>query len=140
MAKLYAGGQIRTLRTARGLTQADMARALDLSTSYLNQLENDQRPLTASVLVQLTTQWQIILMDQHFHAFLFAKCNTMTPPNAISEMSLSAAYSSMLVPLVASEELILTRHPIIKGWILDFTFISQCMRCPNCDSYDHRRA
>ena len=55
MAKLYAGGQIRTLRTARGLTQADMARALDLSTSYLNQLENDQRPLTASVLVQLTT-------------------------------------------------------------------------------------
>lgn len=55
MAKLYAGGQIRTLRTARGLTQADMARALDLSTSYLNQLENDQRPLTASALVQLTT-------------------------------------------------------------------------------------
>ena len=55
MAKLYAGGQIRTLRTARGLTQAEMARALDLSTSYLNQLENDQRPLTAPVLVQLTT-------------------------------------------------------------------------------------
>ena len=55
MAKLYAGGQIRTLRTTRGLTQSDMARALDLSTSYLNQLENDQRPLTAAVLVQLST-------------------------------------------------------------------------------------
>lgn len=59
MAKLYAGGQIRTLRTARGLTQADMARALDLSTSYLNQLENDQRPLTASVLLQLTTVFDV---------------------------------------------------------------------------------
>ena len=59
MAKLYAGGQIRTLRSTRGMTQAEMARALELSPSYLNQLENNQRPLTASVLVQLTAAFGV---------------------------------------------------------------------------------
>lgn len=59
MAKLYAGGQIHTLRTTRGLTQAEMAKALELSPSYLNQLENNQRPLTASVLVQLTAAFGV---------------------------------------------------------------------------------
>ena len=53
MAKHFAGAQIRTVRTSRGLTQVEMARKLDISTSYLNQLENDQRPLTVTVLLQL---------------------------------------------------------------------------------------
>lgn len=59
MPKLFAGAQIRTLRTAHRLTQAEAARALDISTSYLNQLENDQRPLTAPVLVALTTAFGV---------------------------------------------------------------------------------
>lgn len=54
MAKHYAGARIHTLRTTEGLTQVDMARKLGISTSYLNQLENDQRPLTVTVLLQLT--------------------------------------------------------------------------------------
>lgn len=54
MAKHFAGAQIRTVRTSRGLTQVEMARKLDISTSYLNQLENDQRPLTVTVLLQLS--------------------------------------------------------------------------------------
>ena len=59
MAKLYAGGQIRTLRTARNLTQADAAVLVGISPSYLNQLENDQRPLTATVLLQLTSAFGV---------------------------------------------------------------------------------
>ncbi len=59
MAKLYAGGPIRTLRGTHGMTQTEMAKALDLSPSYLNQLENNQRPLTASVLVQLTAAFGV---------------------------------------------------------------------------------
>lgn len=54
MAKHFAGAQIHTLRMNRGLTQVEMARKLGISTSYLNQLENDQRPLTVTVLLQLT--------------------------------------------------------------------------------------
>lgn len=54
MAKHFAGGRIRTLRQQQGFTQVDMAKHLGISTSYLNQLENDQRPLTVPVLVQLS--------------------------------------------------------------------------------------
>lgn len=54
MAKLFAGGRIRTVRRQHDLTQVDMARRIGISASYLNQLENDQRPLTVAVLVELT--------------------------------------------------------------------------------------
>ncbi|MGD7003876.1 short-chain fatty acyl-CoA regulator family protein [Corynebacterium halotolerans] len=59
MSKLFAGARIRTLRRSRSLTQVEMARQLDLSTSYLNQLENDQRPLTATVLLALTAAFPV---------------------------------------------------------------------------------
>ena len=59
MAKLFAGGRIRALRQREGLTQVEMARQLGISTSYLNQLENDQRPLTASVLVHLARAFNL---------------------------------------------------------------------------------
>ncbi|GEO80710.1 short-chain fatty acyl-CoA regulator family protein [Pararhodospirillum oryzae] len=55
MTKAFVGAQIRRLREDRGLTQAALARQLDLSPSYLNQLERNQRPLTVPVLVRLST-------------------------------------------------------------------------------------
>lgn len=54
MAKHFAGPRIRRLRADLGVSQVELARRLDLSTSYLNQLENDQRPLTVAVLMRLT--------------------------------------------------------------------------------------
>ena len=42
-----------------GLTQVEMAKQLNLSTSYLNQLENDQRPLTVTVLIQLAEAFNV---------------------------------------------------------------------------------
>lgn len=53
MRKTFAGVRLRTLREQRGLTQAALAQALDLSTSYVNQLENNQRPLSVPVLLRL---------------------------------------------------------------------------------------
>lgn len=47
------GVRLRRLREERGLTQAALARALELSPSYLNQLEKNQRPLTVPVLLKL---------------------------------------------------------------------------------------
>lgn len=51
--KLYAGHQIRRLRKLHGLTQAAMAELLDISPSYLNLIERNQRPLTASLILKL---------------------------------------------------------------------------------------
>ena len=39
--KLFVGRQIREIRQANGLTQAVFAERLGISTSYLNQLENN---------------------------------------------------------------------------------------------------
>lgn len=48
-----AGPAIRRLRRREGLTQAAMAARLAISTSYLNLLERNQRPLSARLVVQL---------------------------------------------------------------------------------------
>ncbi|SCK18867.1 hypothetical protein VAR608DRAFT_1362 [Variovorax sp. HW608] len=53
MHKTYMGVRLKTLREQRGITQAALAQALKLSPSYLNQLENNQRPLTVPVLLRL---------------------------------------------------------------------------------------
>ncbi len=53
MRKTFMGVRLRTLREQRGLTQAALAHALDLSPSYVNQLENNQRPLSVPVLLKL---------------------------------------------------------------------------------------
>ncbi|MFD4543029.1 short-chain fatty acyl-CoA regulator family protein [Streptomyces bauhiniae] len=54
MGKTYAGGRLRRLREERRMSQADLARVLGISPSYLNQMEHDSRPLTVPVLLRLT--------------------------------------------------------------------------------------
>ncbi|WP_444870374.1 helix-turn-helix domain-containing protein [Rhodobacter capsulatus] len=53
MAKAFMGVRLKRLREDRGITQASLARALEISPSYLNQIENNQRPLTVPVLLKL---------------------------------------------------------------------------------------
>lgn len=53
MRKTFMGVRLRALREQRGLTQAALAQRLDLSPSYVNQLENNQRPLSVPVLLKL---------------------------------------------------------------------------------------
>ncbi|WP_223552465.1 short-chain fatty acyl-CoA regulator family protein [Pseudomonas sp. BF-R-01] len=60
MRKTFMGIRLRTLREQRGLSQAAMAEVLQLSPSYLSQLEHDQRPLTVAVLLRLK---QVFDMD-----------------------------------------------------------------------------
>nr|WP_202532987.1 short-chain fatty acyl-CoA regulator family protein [Streptomyces sp. SID4923] len=54
VSKTYAGARLRQLRTERRMSQADLARVLGISPSYLNQMEHDSRPLTVPVLLRLT--------------------------------------------------------------------------------------
>lgn len=57
--KIYAGSRLRRLREERRLTQLALAKTLGLSPSYLNQLENDQRPLTVPVLLKLNSMFEL---------------------------------------------------------------------------------
>lgn len=51
--RLFAGHQLRALRRTHGLSQAQAAARLGISTSYLSQIENGDRPLTELVLAAL---------------------------------------------------------------------------------------
>lgn len=53
MRKAFMGVRLRRLREEQKLKQVDLAHALDISPSYLNQLEQNQRPLTVPVLLKL---------------------------------------------------------------------------------------
>ncbi|PNG25430.1 helix-turn-helix domain-containing protein [Methylocella silvestris] len=52
--KIFAGPRLKRLRRERRLTQARMADELDVSPSYLNLMESNQRPITSPVLTRLT--------------------------------------------------------------------------------------
>lgn len=55
MRKAYMGVRLRRLREERNLKQIELARALGISSSYLNQLEQNQRPLTVPVLLKINS-------------------------------------------------------------------------------------
>lgn len=55
--RIFAGKSVRTLRMRHGMKQAQMADVLGISVSYLSQIENDDRPLTAPILAMLTRRF-----------------------------------------------------------------------------------
>ncbi|MGH6835509.1 MAG: helix-turn-helix domain-containing protein [Methylocella sp.] len=57
--KIFAGPRLKRLRRERQLTQAAMAAELDVSPSYLNLMERNQRPITVQVLIRLTDAYGI---------------------------------------------------------------------------------
>ena len=52
--RIFAGSQLRQLRDARELKQADLATKLGISAPYLSQLESDDRPLNPALLEKLS--------------------------------------------------------------------------------------
>ncbi|WP_425414883.1 helix-turn-helix domain-containing protein [Rubellimicrobium mesophilum] len=57
--KVFSGEAVRAMRQGAGLTQADLARRLQISPSYLNQIEHNQRALTAGVLLELARVFRV---------------------------------------------------------------------------------
>ncbi|MGV9673590.1 MULTISPECIES: short-chain fatty acyl-CoA regulator family protein [unclassified Gordonia (in: high G+C Gram-positive bacteria)] len=57
--RMFVGPRLRRLRDEQGLSQAALARRIEKSTSYVNQLENDQRPITVPVLLALTREFDL---------------------------------------------------------------------------------
>jgi predicted transcriptional regulator/transcriptional regulator with XRE-family HTH domain len=59
--KLFLGRPLRRLRRELGLNQSAMAAEIGVSPSYLNHLERNQRPATASVLLRLAQAYDVDL-------------------------------------------------------------------------------
>ena len=55
--KLYAGAKLREIRTRLGLTQKAFAAKLGVSLPYLNQMENNNRPLSTTVVLALAEEF-----------------------------------------------------------------------------------
>ena len=55
--KLYAGVKLREARQKLGLTQRSFAEKLGVSLPYLNQMENNHRPLSAGVVLALAQEF-----------------------------------------------------------------------------------
>jgi predicted transcriptional regulator/transcriptional regulator with XRE-family HTH domain len=71
MSKAFMGVRLRWLREERRLTQAELAQTLAISTSYMSQLEKNQRPLTVPLLIRLNTAFgvdiQLFSNDEEAH-------------------------------------------------------------------------
>ncbi len=65
MPKTFVGSRLRQLRGERGFSQAALAQMLEISPSYLNQIEHDVRPLTVAVLLRIT---EVFGVDATFFA------------------------------------------------------------------------
>ena len=65
MPKTFVGSRVRQLRSERGFSQAALAQTLEISPSYLNQIEHDVRPLTVAVLMRIT---EVFGVDATFFA------------------------------------------------------------------------
>jgi predicted transcriptional regulator/transcriptional regulator with XRE-family HTH domain len=61
MSALRLGNKVRTLRRRDGISQTQLAARLDISASYLNLIEHNQRPLTAHLLVKVAQVFKLDL-------------------------------------------------------------------------------
>ena len=55
--KLYAGAKLRETRVRLGLTQKAFAQRLGVSLPYLNQMENNHRPVSSTVILALVQEF-----------------------------------------------------------------------------------
>ncbi|MGB0903532.1 MAG: helix-turn-helix domain-containing protein, partial [Mangrovicoccus sp.] len=61
--KLFVGARIRNLRQSQKMTQRAFADRLGISSSYLNQIENNQRPISASVILALVDRFGVDIAE-----------------------------------------------------------------------------
>ncbi len=61
--KLLIGARMKRLRNSLAMTQADFARRLDVSPTYVNLIERNQRPVSAAVLLKLAEEFDVNVAD-----------------------------------------------------------------------------
>lgn len=110
--KMFMGARLRRLREDRDLTQAALAAALGLSPSYLNQLENNQRPLTVAVLLKLNAAFglDVQVFSDEDEARLLAQLREASLDAGPAEDLTSAELRSLAMNMPAAARLIASLH------------------------------
>ena len=112
MRKTFLGVKLKTLREQRGLTQAALAQLLALSPSYLNQLENNQRPLSVPVLLRLQSSLGVDLQvfSDDDEARLTAQLQTVMAEAAGDTVVARAELRSLAQQMPALAQVIIRMH------------------------------
>ncbi|WP_298271873.1 short-chain fatty acyl-CoA regulator family protein [uncultured Bradyrhizobium sp.] len=113
MKKAFMGVRLKRLREERRLTQQALASAIGISLSYLNQLENNQRPLTIAVLLKLNAVFgvDVQLFSEDDEARLVADLRETLSPTVVGEAISAAEIRELAVnmPAVARAIISLSR-------------------------------
>jgi hypothetical protein len=112
MHKTYMGVRLKTLREQRGITQAALAQALNLSPSYLNQIENNQRPLTVPVLLRLQSSLGVDLQffSEDEEARLISEVREVVAEAAGQEPVSMAEVQAMVGQMPAMAQVLVRLH------------------------------
>src|ERR1700728_1418181 len=103
MKKAFMGVQLKRLREERQLTQQALASIIGISLSYLNQLENNQRPLTLAVVLNLHAAFgvQVQLFSDDDEARLIADLREALSDPHIGETISTAELRELAVNMPA---------------------------------------
>jgi predicted transcriptional regulator/transcriptional regulator with XRE-family HTH domain len=112
MKKVFIGVRLKRLREERGLTQQALASAIGVSLSYLNQIENNQRPLTVPVLLKLNAAFGIDVQpfSEDDEARLIADLKEVLVDPAIGETIATAELREVAGNMPAVGRALVTLH------------------------------
>lgn len=112
MRKIFLGVKLKTLREQRGLTQAALAQQLQLSPSYVNQLENNQRPLSMAALQRLQAALGVDLtfFSEDDEARRFAQLHEIAAEAALAGGVPDAELRTLAQQMPAVSQLLLRLH------------------------------
>ena len=111
--KILVGHKLRRFRKTIGLSQTAMADALEISPSYLNLLEHNQRPLTVGLLLRLGNSFDIDLKD-------FAEDDAASLSTGMSEIFADPLLADEQIPRREIQDMITAAPGAARGLITLF--------------------
>ena len=134
-SKLFLGHRLRRLRRDHELSQTDMAQSLAISPSYLNHLERNQRPVTATLLLKLAEQFEVDV-----RAFAANCGGAKTGPDALGEIFSDVLLSDLGVPRYELVELANNAPSIADAIARLYTALKEAGRNPSLANAGDARA
>ncbi|MCL6683571.1 helix-turn-helix domain-containing protein [Sphingomonas alba] len=133
-SKLFLGHRLRRLRRDHQMSQTDMATSLAISPSYLNHLERNQRPVTATLLLKLAEHY-----DVDVRAFA-AGGGTRTGPDELAEIFSDHLLADLGVPRYELAELAHNSPSVADAVARLYAALKEAGRNPSLASNDDARS